>query len=164
MEVTVAACLAAETDRAEAMAPFEKFDALWTALLRAANHLPQSSERERLIALVQVLTEPAVRGILNSEAIRTLVSLDPPLETVATSPHEELYPDRTAATFARIRAGQAIAPLQALAALGEILKRIRNKRAHGFKSSDPGTRDGLILTAASSILREINLSLVASAA
>lgn len=93
-----------------------------------------------------------------------LNSLDPPLETVQSSPHERIEPTKTENAFTIARTKAESHPQEAVEAVGQILKRIRNKRSPGFKSSEPGNRDGEILEAATDTLRAICRHFVAGTA
>ncbi len=148
--------------RANTQAPCEAFDTRWTALLQQANNRPEHNEQQRVLHMVQQLPPAALTRVTTSDAITHLMTLDPPLETHQANPHERLAPEHTKRAFATINANATIAPDIAITAIGEILKRIRNKRAHGFKSTDPTTRDGTILRLATAILHQLCTELTAT--
>lgn len=146
-----------ELNRAVGLNLYEGFDIAWIAVIKIANLLPGSTEHGRLIEVMSRLPDDTVRSILHHEAINTLFDLEPPLETILTSPHERLNPQRTAQELETIRRCRESDPKLALRNLAELLKRIRNRRAHGFKTPD-GPRDTEILSAALTLLRLIGLS------
>jgi hypothetical protein len=146
---------------ADTQPPFDAFDTLWTALLQLANNRPEQTEHQRLLSLVQQLPPAALTRIAHSDAITGLTNLDPPLETQQTNPHERLNPENTARAIATINANATNAPDRAIEAVGTILKGIRNKRAHGFKATDPTTRDGNILRLATTVLHQLCTELLA---
>lgn len=133
------------------MADYEAVDVLWVALLKLANRMPGTNEHRRMLALVDAFQVETVASILGLQAVDSLLHLDPPLETVLADPHERLEKEAAERSLNTVRHCRTSDPRAALLALGELLKRIRNKRAHGFKTrNDP--RDREILGAARSIL------------
>ncbi len=143
-----------EVEGCKKLPDYEAVDVLWVALVKAANLKPGRDEYARMKELARGLRPVDVATLLKSEAVNRLLDLDPPLETILADPHEKLEPVRTAQAIAGIRKEKDAEPLKALGYLGEILKRIRNKRAHGFKSSK-GPRDQQILGAARTVLSEL---------
>ncbi len=144
-----------ELDATRALPDYEAVDVLWVALVKAANsNSADKSEHKRMLTLVRSLPSNQVIRILCMSAVDDLLNLDPPLETVLFSQHERLRLEQTRKAIETIRAKRANDPEVALVELGEILKGIRNKRAHGFKSRS-GPRDREILGAARSILYEM---------
>jgi hypothetical protein len=83
-----------------------------------------------------------------------LLDLDPPLETVIVDEYEDVYPEKTAKLIRDVRDGRDKDPRTAMLSFGELLKRIRNKRAHGFKSRK-GSRDVQILSATRAVLASL---------
>jgi beta-glucosidase-like glycosyl hydrolase len=142
--------------------PFDAFDTLWTALLREANQRPHSTEQQRLLSLVEQLPPAALTRVTTCDAMTQLLNLDPPLETQQAYPHERLTTENTAHAIATIQNDAANAPARAIEAVGTILKGIRNKRAHGFKTTDPTTRDGEILRLATAVLHQLITELLAN--
>ncbi|HSS46920.1 MAG TPA: hypothetical protein VLL03_05860 [Burkholderiales bacterium] len=104
-----------------------------------------------MLALVEALPVESIRQVLCTPGINLLQELDPPLETVAVNEHERLKPDLARRVLETVRVSRESNPPGALVALGEIVKSIRNKRAHGFKSRN-NKRDAEILRAARGIL------------
>lgn len=137
------------------LSDYEATEVLWVALVKMSNLLPETNEHRRMLALVARIPGRDIQRLLESPAVGDLLNLDPPLETVISSPHERL--DLAAATLQAIRtvrSAQNEAPHEAMVGLGEILKRVRNKRAHGFKTRS-GPRDQEILRAARRALAEL---------
>lgn len=147
--------------RADTQAPFDAFDTLWTALLQRANYRLEDTEQLRLLNLAKQLPPAALTRIAHSDAITGLVTLDPPLETRQANSHERLSPEQTARAIATITTNATNEPDRAIEAIGTILKRIRNKRAHGFKTTDPTTRDATILRLATAVLHQLCTELIA---
>jgi hypothetical protein len=143
-----------DINRAKELSDYDAVNVLWVALVKAANLNAGENEFLRMKTLIGKLSETDLRDVLTSAAVNRLLDLDPPLETVLVSPHEKLYPVATSKALACIRNDRDIDPRQAILHLGEILKRIRNKREHGFKSNK-GPRDEEILSAARNILTSI---------
>ena len=104
-----------------------------------------------MLALVGRFPVAQMREVLHDPAVESLLTLDPPLETVLTDPYERLYPEDAKRALDQIREQRDANPREALLGLGEILKRIRNKRVHGFKTRS-GVRDHEILGVARLIL------------
>lgn len=104
-----------------------------------------------MLAVVEEMPVEGIRALLMQPAVDALLNLDPPLETVLADDPEQLYPEATAVSLEKVRQGRVSSPREAVIALGELLKRIRNKRAHGFKTRK-GERDGVILGAARPLL------------
>ena len=136
---------------AEQLSDYEAVEVLWVALVKAANRMLGASEHQRMIGLVGRMPAASIKEVLHHPAVESLLSLDPPLETVLVDPSERLYPEDTKKALDQIRSQRDKNGTQALLGLGEILKRIRNKRAHGFKTRS-GPRDREILGAARPIL------------
>lgn len=144
----------AELKRSYALSDYEAVDVAWVAVIKIANLLTGNSEYSRLITLLERLPEDRVRTLLAHKAIDSLLSLDPSLETVLSIPYERLDAERTAKELFALRQNRDHNPKVALRNLAEILKRIRNRRAHGFKTPY-GLKDQQILGAAAPILRAI---------
>jgi hypothetical protein len=124
---------------------------LWLALLKLANTQPGSNEKARMVALFQQMPIDEVKAIINMPAVDTLLDLDPPLETLLASPYEQKDPEGAQRAINQVRENRANNPTAALLGIGWLLKRIRNKREHAFKTRD-GPRDSIILGAGRSIL------------
>jgi hypothetical protein len=140
-----------EIEAASEQYPYEAVDVLWVALVKIANTFPGQNEHHRMVALVESMPLDAVREILQYPALDNLLNLDPPLEAVLADPHEQLYSEATQKAVVTIQSKRESDPRLALIAVGQLLKRIRNKRAHGFKSRK-GPRDTEVLGAAKLIL------------
>jgi hypothetical protein len=133
---------------------YEAVDVLWVALIRMANTMPGSNEHKRMMNLVKAISEDRLRTCLLSPGVTQLLDLDPPLETVLSEPHGRVDPEASATAIQRIRERRDADPREAVLSLGEVLKRIRNKRAHGFKTRS-GPRDREILGAARATLDDL---------
>jgi hypothetical protein len=94
---------------------------------------------------------------LRREEVDNLLDLEPPLETLLSARHERLNAARTAEELELIRRHREDDPKLALYKLTEVLKRVRNRRAHGFKTPE-GPRDNEILGSALGLVRLIGLS------
>ena len=108
---------------------------------------PQPDEFGRVRSLVSRLPLESVSRVLANAGVDELLDLDPPLETVLAHRHERLETVQVHESIAAIRARRLVAPREALVELGSLLKRIRNKLEHGFKTPS-GPRDQEILGAA----------------
>jgi hypothetical protein len=124
---------------------------LWLALLKQANLEKGKDELARMAKLVGRIPAERVAAIVNDPAVDSLLNLEPPLETVVSHPWEDLKTERVAAALEIVRGQRASAPREALAGLGFVLKAIRNKREHGFKTP-VGPRDSEILRSARQLL------------
>jgi hypothetical protein len=128
---------------------------LWLALLKLANLEVGKSELARMVKLVGRIPAETVAAIVNDPAVDSLLKLKPPLETVVSHPQEELETEKVAAALEKVRSQRAAAPREALAGLGVVLKAIRNKREHGFKTR-VGPRDSEILRPARQLLGKLS--------
>lgn len=133
---------------------------LWLALLKLANTQSGLKEKARMVALVQQIPANEAKAIVNLPAVDTLLNLDPPLETVLVSQYERNDPEGTQRVIEVVRANRTSHPTTALSNLGSLLKRIRDKREHGFKTRH-GPRDYVILGATRSILEALCRSALA---
>ncbi|MBA4189735.1 MAG: hypothetical protein C0467_17250 [Planctomycetaceae bacterium] len=125
---------------------------LWLALLKLANAEDNgSNEQARMVALVDRIPELQISAIVQAEDVDALVNLDPPLESVLTHARERLETEKVATALGKIRTQRATDVREAMSGLGFVLKTIRNKREHGFKSRR-GPRDAQILSPARHLL------------
>lgn len=124
---------------------------LWVALLRLANEQPGRTEKDRMCALVRRIPAGEAEAIVTDPAVDELLGIDPPLETVLVSPHERNDTENARKTIEAVRLDRTNDPTSALMNLGSLLKRIRNKREHGFKTRHR-PRDLTILKEARNIL------------
>ena len=143
-----------EYERAKSLMDYEAVNAFWLVFLKSANQMPGSNELKRMISLVEKFPVESVKELLSCADVDALMNIKPPLETILASPHERLYAKKTQQAIEVIRSKKNTDPFAALLSLGEILKRIRNKREHGFKTPD-GRRDSEILSAARTILEKM---------
>jgi hypothetical protein len=143
-----------ELDRTLNLNAYEGFEVAWVAVIKIANLLPGDSEHKRLIELLNLLPDKTIRSIFKSEDVDALLELKPPLETILNSPHERLNEKRTKRELNQVRQLRNTKPKTALKNLAEILKRVRNRRAHGFKTSK-GPRDTEILQPSFRLVRSV---------
>lgn len=147
----------AELERSRRSASsYDAIDAAWLALLKAVNLCPGDDEHKRTAALLQQLPADRITSVLLSAGVETLLDLDPPLESILTSPHEEIDGHRTARQLDVVRRERESSPHGALTKLVSVLRRVRNRRMHGFKAPDGRPRDDVILTAATDILQQLD--------
>jgi hypothetical protein len=123
-------------------------------VLKVAKIVPEKSEHKRLVRLLELMSDSAVRLVLSEGAVDTLLNLDPPLEHLVSSKYERLDRQRTAEELEQVRRNRKSDPKNALLNLTHVLKRVRNRRAHGFKTRE-GPRDGIILGATAEILLRV---------
>jgi hypothetical protein len=119
-----------EVRGSKSLSDYEAVDVLWVTFVKTANIQAGKNERQRMIVLVTTLSDAHLTAMLNSAAVNRLLDLDPSLETVLADQHEVLYPVKTAKWIRHIRDNRDRDPRAAMLSFGEILKRIRNKRAH----------------------------------
>lgn len=140
--------------------PYDAVNGYWICLVKLANlAIRTASEHEQVAALLRRLPRDAAAHVLASEALDRLAGLEPPLETLLTSPGERLKSLATAKELLRARARRRSDPKAALLALFEVLQRIRDRREHGFKSPK-GPRDTEILESAAELLALLCTALV----
>jgi hypothetical protein len=97
-------------------------------------------------SLFKKLSEEEIKRLLKDGSVDSLIFLDPPLETILADPDEKAVEDSTMRIIAEVRSSRDSAPREALANLGEILRRLRDKLAHGFNTeSSPGNNEVLLL-------------------
>jgi hypothetical protein len=143
-----------DIDSSKYLPDYEAVDVLWVALVKMANTMPGANEHKRMMSLVQTISDQGLKACLYSSATERLLNLEPQLESVLSETAERLDPAATEEAMQTIKDCRERRPQNAMVSLGEILKRIRNKRAHGFKTrSDP--RDAEILQATRVILDSI---------
>jgi len=146
-----------ELNRASELPAYEGFDVAWIAVIKMANLLPGSTEHARLLELLNRLPEESVRHILRQQEVDTRLNLQPPLETVLSAKYERRDAGRTAEELDMVRRHREDDPKLALRTLADVLKRIRNRRAHGFKTPE-GPRDAEILGSTLGLLRLVGQS------
>jgi hypothetical protein len=136
----------------QSLPDYEAFDAMWAALTKVVNVMQGEGERERdldrqrMESLFKKLSEEEIKRLLKDGSVDSLIFLDPPLETILADPDEKAVEDSTMRIIAEVRSSRDSAPREALANLGEILRRLRDKLAHGFNTeSSPGNNEVLLL-------------------
>ena len=138
--------------RSRDLSDYEAVDVTWVAIIKLANLHAGKREHDRLLTLLDRIPEDRARIVLAHEAVDALLNLDPPIESVLNMPHEHLDAKRTVDELQAVRHHRQDQGRLALLNLVKVLKRIRNRRAHGFKTPY-GLRDQQILRAASQLLR-----------
>jgi hypothetical protein len=136
----------------QSLPDYEAFDAMWAALTKVVNVMQSEGERERdldrqrMESLFKKLSEEEIKRLLKDGSVDSLIFLEPPLETILADPDEKAVEDSTMRIIAEVRSSRDSAPREALANLGEILRRLRDKLAHGFNTeSSPGNNEVLLL-------------------
>lgn len=148
-----------ELARSYELSDYEAVDVAWVAMVKAANTRPETSEHKRLVAVLDQINATVVHEILLHSGVDALLNLQPPLETILTSPHERLDAERTEREMSKIRQSRESDPKGVLRALAEIMRRIRNRRAHGFKTPY-APRDQEILSAAAPLMRAMAMAAI----
>ena len=136
----------------QSLPDYEAFDAMWAALTKVVYVMQGEGERERdldrqrMESLFKKLSEEEIKRLLKDGSVDSLIFLEPPLETILADPDEKAVEDSTMRIIAEVRSSRDSAPREALANLGEILRRLRDKLAHGFNTeSSPGNNEVLLL-------------------
>jgi len=136
----------------QSLPDYKAFDAMWAALTKVVHVMQGEGERERdldrqrIESLFKKLSEEEIKRLLKDGSVDSLIFLDPPLETILADPDEKAVEDSTMRIIAEVRSSRDSAPREALANLGEILRRLRDKLAHGFNTeSSPGNNEVLLL-------------------
>jgi hypothetical protein len=114
--------------KAETLSDYEAVEVLWVALIKIANLIDGTNEKERVLRLVDLIPEEEIEQTINLDSVKTLIFLDPPLETVLASQHERLESERIEKAIGQVRSLRQSDPRAALKNLGGVLKSIRNKR------------------------------------
>ncbi len=139
--------LAEELAIADEQSDYVAVELLWNVLVKAAHSHNDCEEYKRIQSLLAGINTAEVAHLMNHTAIDALLQLKPPLETILVDSNEQLKIKQAAEELKTIEANRFRNPRKALDSLFFVLKRIRNKRVHGFKSPN-GPRDGEILGAA----------------
>ena len=136
----------------QSLPDYKAFDAMWAALTKVVHVMQSKGERERdldrqrMESLFKKLSEEEIKRLLKDGSVDSLIFLEPPLETILADPDEKAVEDSTMRIIAEVRSSRDSAPREALANLGEILRRLRDKLAHGFNTeSSPGNNEVLLL-------------------
>lgn len=149
----------AELARSYKLSDYDAVDVAWVAMVKAANTRHEPNQHRRIVAILDQVNATVVREILLHPGVDALLNLQPPLETIFTSQHERLDAERTEKEISEIRQSRESDPKSALHALAEIMKRIRNRRAHGFKTPY-ASRDQEILCAAAPVMRAMAMATI----
>jgi hypothetical protein len=146
--------VSAELERLEQVDPFTGFAEAWVLLLQLALTETRAEDFERVTDLLRRLPERDVRELLHSSHLNALLNMKPPLETVIVSAHERMATIEVREASKNVALKRDRAPRKAMNSAATILRVIRNKREHGFKSrSRP--RDMEVLGAATPFLLAI---------
>jgi hypothetical protein len=140
-----------EIAQASRLGPYNGFEQAYVCLVKLALDEPEPKEFARIKRLVNRLRESEISRILLLREVDELLNLKPPLETFLSHETEELRSIETAEAITTVRTKRRSNPRKAVRSLLFVLKNIRNKRDHGFKSAD-GPRDRIILGSAQSIV------------
>jgi hypothetical protein len=130
---------------------YAAMNTLWLALLKLANLEEGKSEGERMVRLIGRIPEATIRAIVIDESLDSLLKLEPPLETFLSHPRERLDTKKVTEAIEKVSTLRISSPREAMEGLGFVLKAIRNKREHGFKTRF-GPRDSEILRPARQLL------------
>ncbi len=137
------------------MNPYDAFERCWILLVKISNTISSKpNEHKRMLDLLKILDEKEIKSILTNAGVRELMNLNPPLEHILYNKHEHLDKSKVINSFSIIKNHNEENMKEAIVALSEILKKIRNKRAHGFKAPN-GPRDNQILSASTKIVRHM---------
>lgn len=146
-----------ELEAASRLGPYAGFELAYVCLIKLSlselderdfNSLsPVKRESRRLFKMVARLPEERMREILELPQVDGLLSINPPLGTYRSHEKEEIYESDARRGLKRIRLNRTSDPREALGSLMYLLKMIRNKREHGFKSPNVA-RDQAILAPA----------------
>lgn len=143
-----------ELAAASRLDPYNGFEQAYVCLVKLALEEPEPEEFARLKRTVSKLPQAVTSRLLDLPQVDDLLNLTPPLETILSHQKEELHAIETAEAMTTIRTMRHTNPRKALRSLVFVLKIIRNKREHGFKSAD-GPRDQEILSAARAVVTAI---------
>ncbi len=136
------------------------FGQVYVCIVKLALAEPDPEEFARIKTLAGRLSDPQVSRILQLPQVDDLLDIKPPLETILCHKNEELRSIETAEAIEILRSSRNSKPRKALRSLLFLLKNIRNKVKHGFKSPE-GPRDREILSAARPIVVAIAESCLA---
>ena len=139
-----------ELAAASQLDPYNRFEQAYVCLVKLALGEPEADEFARNERMACRLLESEMSRIIELPQVDELLDPEPPLETILFHEKEELRSIETKEAITTIRAKRHSNSRKALRSLLFILKNIRNKRDHGFKSVD-GPTDQAILKPAQSI-------------
>jgi len=136
------------------MSPYDGYQVAWDAIIKMANHFPQSKELDRMIYLLNTIPEEKVKDILSDSAVDELLNVRPLLKTLLSSQYDTMNDHRTSHELKELVRLRTIDPRAALIILVAILKRIRDHRVHGFETQE-GSRDEVIFRASLRLLYKL---------
>ncbi len=137
MENTEKEQILSEIVSTQSLPDYEAVDVLWGILTKTANLVDGADERQGMLSLFERIPEEDVKRLLKDASVDSLVFMDPPLETVLAGPGEKPDENSTMRVIGKLRSSRDSDPGDALINLREVLKRIRDKRDHGFKAGAP---------------------------
>jgi hypothetical protein len=133
---------------------FDAVERLWNLLVRASLVRKEREEFARIRAFVAALPTDFLTAWTSQKEADELLTMIPPLESLLSSPHERPEREDAKQELESLRRFRAVDSRLASVALLRILKRIRNKRVHGFKDPE-SPRDFLVLRAARGLLESL---------
>jgi hypothetical protein len=134
-------------ERSESEDDYAAINTLWIGLTKAAQAF-DGDEAHRGMSLLEAIGAESLVEVVHSSGVDELLALDPPIETILTYPGEEDWLDAIAAAerVFTIREFRDSEPLRASVALIWLLRRVRNRVDHGFKTPK-GSRDQEVMRA-----------------
>ena len=136
------------------LSPYEGFEVAWLAIIKMADSFPGKIEVDRIVSLLKIIPEEKVKDVLSDSAVDELLNVRPLLETLLLSRHESIKDDQTSHELRELIRLRTNDPRAALIILLVVLKRIRDRRVHGFETQE-GPRDEVILRASLRLLYKI---------
>jgi len=134
----------------QSLPDYEAADVLWTTFTTVVNIMESTGKsepepnRQRLASLVEKFSEDEMKRLLKDVSVDSLVFLDPPLETILTSPEGTPGEVSTMRAIGTLRSSRDSDPKEALMNLVKVLERIC---AHGLKDGTvPFDKEILSLT------------------
>lgn len=119
--------IAREAEDARLLDPYRAVAGLWLCVVKLEHTLPRvAAEHEQIASMLRQLSRDQAHSVVSAASVDILLNLDPPLETILVDEAETLFPLPAARELGRIRDRRWTDPKAALAALLEVLQRIRN--------------------------------------
>ena len=140
---------------------YEAFETMWLAMTKIAGVVTGVYEidRQRMESLFAKISEEEIKRLLNDRSVDSLIFLEPPLETLLADPEEKPEENSIMRIIAKLRSSRDSDFREALANLGEVLKRIRERLHHDFKK-ESGCGDHEVLSSARKILYLLSILVV----
>ena len=133
--------------------PYDAFHNNFACLGRLANFFDAGSEHRRYIQLLESMPTDRMTSILGMSHVDELLNVKPSIGTIL-KPHERDRSDEVLKWSDIVKKKRDENPKEAIGALYEILKVIRNAQSHHFKTRE-GPRDKEILGNGAQILRDM---------